>query len=218
MRKLRERVTAKRSRIVLVVAVAAAVGAVAGVTVVAATGASHPRPKALNRPGAARTLVDVRLARVLKLKPAHSWRVGVWRDAARVKRTLVLTSSPGGSLSPASATETICLVFDLGTGASGLGCNPASDFFQGRSVVWTKASLGGPRLQSMTHLFVAGVVASSVSRVEVVDSAGARHAAPINGDGAFMFEMPRSALAEGIGPITLNTYSADGTPLDRLDL
>jgi hypothetical protein len=218
MRKLRDRVVARRARVVLVVAIAAAVGGIAGIITVAATGAAHPRPKALAHRATAKTVIDARLAHVLNLRQGHSWRVGVWRDAARVKRSLVLTSSSGGALSADVSSETICLVFDVGAGASALGCNPAGDFFQGRSVVWTKAAVGGPQLASMSHLFVAGIVTSSVSTIDIVDSAGTHHAVQFNDDGAFMFEMPRSDLADGITPVALVTYSSDGALLNRVDL
>lgn len=150
----------------------------------------------------------------LNLRPGETRKVGSWTDSEGVVRDLYVATSNGlpGSKEPRPMT---CLLFG-GSGSNGGGCNPASDFFAGRSLVWTELSEPDP--SGETHAFIVGVATPAVETVRVLDSAGKMADLEVNRDGGFLYEVIPTLRSAGIEPVRLTALNEAGAIIDRIDL
>jgi hypothetical protein len=189
---------------------------VLAVVIVAAIsiGSSNPRPAALDRSAGAGDAMPRRATDYLNLRPGETRRIGSWPDSEGVVRDLFVATSGGlpGSTKP---TLMICLLFG-GSGVTGGGCNPASDFFAGRSLVWTESSEPDP--SGKTHSFIVGVATPAVMTVRVLDSVGKTTDLKVNRDGGFLYEVTPTLRSAGIEPVRLTAIDDAGTPIDQVSL
>jgi hypothetical protein len=112
--------------------------------------------------------------------------------------------------------ESICIWdTDLLRGERGGGCNPASDFFGGSTLIASLAYDGGPSLGSVKSARIVGVVTESVARVEIVYSSGASDTVSLTTDQGFAYVVPRAKLAAGIEPIEVVAYDDQGRDVGR---
>jgi hypothetical protein len=160
-------------------------------------------------------VVPRRAADYLNLRPGETRKVGSWTDSEGVVRDLFVATSSGlpGSKEPRPMT---CLLFG-GSGSTGGGCNPASDFFAGRSLVWT-ASSDDADPSGETHAFIVGVATPAVGAVRVLDSAGKTTDLEVNRDGGFIYEVTPMLRSAGIEPVRLTAIDPEGTIIDRIEL
>jgi hypothetical protein len=204
----RSRRTALLVAVLLVLLLAAVI--VAAVSI----GSSNPRPAAFDRPAGARDVMPSSLADYLNLRPGETRKIGSWTDSEGVVRDLFVTTAAGlpGSTKPRPLT---CLLLSS-SGVAGGGCNPASDFFAGRSLVWTESSEPDP--SGETHSFIVGVATPAVMTVRVLDSVGKTTDLKVNRDGGFLYEVTPTLRGAGIEPVRLTAIDDAGTPIDQVSL
>lgn len=169
--------------------------------------AAFERPEnAADAPPADSLVADPTLA----LARDQTRRVGVWPRGAGTAALYL-------SRSPVTGLTCLYLSSDAGGSAAG-GCNLTSDFFSGRSVVWTSGTVGGPATSSMTALDVAGVAADRVASVVVIDSQGNRHPLSLTSDRGFIYQTPSADLGQGARPTDIATYSVTGAQLEDVQI
>jgi hypothetical protein len=108
-----------------------------------------------------------------------------------------------------------CLML-VGGGSTAGGCDRT--MFPNGPVNFVEAFSGGPAKSKRTDFELAGVVADSVARLDVVDSLG--RATKIDTSGAnkaFFFELKPGDLARGVDVNTLVARDATGTAIASFD-
>jgi hypothetical protein len=193
----------------LVLAVAAVIAAAVSI------GSSNPRPPAFDRPAGPGDVMPRGAADYLNLRPGETRKVGSWTDSEGVVRDLFVATSSGLPESKEGGPMT-CLMFG-GSGSTGGGCNPASDFFGGRSLVWTESSDDSDP-SGKTHAFVVGVATPAVKTVEVLDSAGRTADLEVNRDGGFFYEDTPKLRSAGVKLVRLTAIDPEGTIVDRIEI
>ena len=104
-----------------------------------------------------------------------------------------------------------------GGGGTGGGCDPTL-FSQG-PIAFVEGASGGPAKSKRTDFEIAGVVADSVARLDVVDSLGRVTRIDTSGASkAFFFELKPQDLARGVGVTTLVARDAGGAVVASEDV
>jgi hypothetical protein len=115
-----------------------------------------------------------------------------------------------------SDTGKQCIIL-VGGGSTGGACDPT--LFTNGPIAFVEAASGGPAKSDRTDFEVAGVVADSVARLDIVDSLD--RVTRINTSGAnkaFFFELKPSDLARGVGINSLIARDAGGAVLATNDV
>jgi hypothetical protein len=108
-----------------------------------------------------------------------------------------------------------CIIL-VGGGGSGGGCDRT--LFAYGPIAFVEAASGGPAKSKRTDFELAGVVADSVARLDVVDSLGRVTRIDTSTNKAFFFEVKRGDLARGVGVTTLLARDAGGATITSVDV
>jgi hypothetical protein len=190
---------ARKRALVALAAMGLGVGvATLAITAVGDSAAPLPPPAAMLR---ARTSADV-------LPSAFRKDIGPFTLAAsssrRTGQSIYLVPSADGKL--------LCMTTLTASGAQATTCNPASDFFQGRDVVFGVSEYGPP--DSPTDVQIVGIVRPEVKRVDVRFPDGDAAVVNVEAEGGFVYSAPRAKLVAG-PPTELLAVNGDGAVVDR---
>jgi len=117
-------------------------------------------------------------------------------------------------VAPTQKGET-CLV-DAGDAAVGAACGPT--LFGPHELAYTQATNGGPPPRPFTLLRLSGIATPGVRSVVVELSDGSNVVLVPNDDGAFGYDEPTAALADGVVPVALLARDGAARQVDRIDL
>ncbi|MDQ3822039.1 MAG: hypothetical protein M3321_02220 [Actinomycetota bacterium] len=147
------------------------------------------------------------LARQMDLRTETVREVGTFRPTRGAEHTLYLAERSDGQK---------CLVEEAVSGKAptgeplrvrGAACSP--DLLERAPVALIVGRDGGPGAASTRAIYVMGVAAAAVERLELVDSRGSKHELALNASHAFFHRSPAALLEQGIEPVELIATQRD---------
>jgi hypothetical protein len=151
------------------------------------------------------------------ISPAEAARMGLIPESVRQRgRFTAASGTPFSVYVGRDSDKNLECIILVGGGGSGGGCDRT--LFAYGPIAFVEAASGGPAKTKRTDFELAGVVADSVARLDVVDSLGRVTRIDTSANKAFFFELKPGDLARGVGATTLVARDASGATITSVDV
>jgi hypothetical protein len=152
------------------------------------------------------------------ITPAEAARAGLVPESVHLRgRFTAASGKPFGVYVGRDSDRGLECIILVGGGGIGEGCDRT--MFTNGPVDFIGGASGGPARSKRTDFEIAGVVADSVARLDVVDSLGRVTRIDTSGASkAFFFEVKPQDLARGVGVNTLVARDASGALISSVDV